>query len=144
MKNIAILNGPNMDRLGLREPDIYGHETLADLEKLLKDEAETLGVQVEFFQSNQEGDLIDKIASLADAQTDGIIFNPAAFTHSSVALRDAVSGSGLPVVEVHISNVFKREDFRHQSLTAPVSVGIISGLGFEGYVAALRFLAKAD
>ena len=144
MKNIAILNGPNMDRLGLREPDIYGHETLADLEKLLTDEAETLGVQVEFFQSNQEGDLIDKIASLADAQTDGIIFNPAAFTHSSVALRDAVSGSGLPVVEVHISNVFKREDFRHQSLTAPVSVGIISGLGFEGYVAALRFLAKAD
>lgn len=144
MKNIAILNGPNMDRLGLREPDVYGHETLADLEKLLTDEAETLGVQVEFFQSNQEGDLIDKIASLADAQTDGIIFNPAAFTHSSVALRDAVSGSGLPVVEVHISNVFKREDFRHQSLTAPVSVGIISGLGFEGYVAALRFLAKAD
>ena len=133
-----------MDRLGLREPDVYGSESLADLEKLLKDEAETLGVQVEFFQSNQEGYLIDKIAALADAQTDGIIFNPAAFTHSSVALRDAVAGSGLPMVEVHISNVFKREDFRHQSLTAPVSVGIISGLGFEGYVAALRFLAKAD
>ncbi len=133
-----------MDRLGLREPDVYGHKTLADLEKLLKVEAETLGVQVEFFQSNQEGDLIDKIAALADAQTDGIIFNPAAFTHSSVALRDAVAGSGLPMVEVHISNVFRRENFRHQSLTAPVSVGIISGLGFEGYVAALRFLAKAD
>ncbi len=144
MKKIAILNGPNMDRLGLREPDVYGHETLADLEKLLKDEAEALGVQVEFFQSNQEGDLIDKIASLSDAKTDGIIFNPAAFTHSSVALRDAVAGSGLPTVEVHISNVFQREDFRHQSLTAPVSVGIISGLGFEGYLAALRFLAKAD
>lgn len=144
MKKIAILNGPNMDRLGLREPDVYGHETLADLEKLLKDEAETLGVEVEFFQSNQEGDLIDKIAALADAKSDGIIFNPAAFTHSSVALRDAVAGSGLPTVEVHISNVFQREDFRHQSLTAPVSVGIISGLGFEGYLAALRFLAKAD
>lgn len=144
MKKIAILNGPNMERLGLREPDIYGSESLADLEKLLKDEGDVLGVQVEFFQSNQEGELIDKISALADAHIDGIIFNPAAFTHSSVALRDAVTGSGLPVVEVHISNVFKREDFRHQSMIAPVSVGIISGLGFEGYVAALRFLAKAD
>lgn len=141
MKKIAILNGPNLNRLGKREPEVYGHLTLSDLEAMISAEADKLEVTVIFFQSNHEGAFIDKIAELADASFDGIIFNPGAFTHTSVAIRDAISGSGLPVVEVHISNIYKREEFRNKSITAPVSTGVISGLGFEGYLAALRFLA---
>lgn len=142
MKRIAILNGPNLDRLGLREPEIYGHATLADLEQALKAEFGQT-VQLEFFQSNHEGALIDRIGALATAKFDGLVLNAAAFTHTSVALRDALAGSGLRAVEVHISNIYKREAFRHQSLTAPVCVAVISGLGFEGYHAAVRFLLKA-
>lgn len=141
MKRIAILNGPNLDRLGKREPEIYGHATLADLEKALRAEFGR-EVQLEFFQSNHEGGLIDKIAALADAKIDGVVFNPGAYTHTSVALRDALSGSGLRVVEVHISNIYRREEFRQHSLTAAASLAVISGLGFEGYRAAVRFLIK--
>jgi 3-dehydroquinate dehydratase-2 len=141
MKKIAILNGPNLDRLGKREPEIYGHTTLADLEASLR--AEFAGpAELDFFQSNHEGALIDKIAALADARFDGIVINGAALTHTSVALRDALAGAHLPAVEVHISNIYKREDFRHTSLTAPVALAVISGLGLEGYFAAIRFLLK--
>jgi 3-dehydroquinate dehydratase-2 len=139
MKKIAILNGPNLDRLGKREPEIYGKATLADLEQALR--AEFGGrATLEFFQSNHEGALIDRIAALTDAKFDGIVINGGAFTHTSVALRDALLGAHLPTVEVHISNIYKREDFRHKSLTAPACAAVISGLGLEGYHAAVRFL----
>lgn len=141
MKKIAILNGPNLDRLGKREPEIYGHTTLADLEASLRTEFEGKAA-LDFFQSNHEGALIDKIAALADAKFDGIVINGAALTHTSVALRDALAGAHIPTVEVHISNIYKREEFRHTSLTAPVALAVISGLGLEGYFAAVRFLLK--
>ncbi|HTZ20169.1 MAG TPA: type II 3-dehydroquinate dehydratase [Opitutaceae bacterium] len=141
MKTIAILNGPNLDRLGKREPEIYGRATLADLEAALRAEFGA-SAKLEFFQTNHEGALLDKIAALADAKADGIVLNPGGFTHTSVALRDALAGSGLRVVEVHISNIYRREAFRHESLTAAVSLAVISGLGMEGYHAAVRFLLK--
>ncbi len=141
MKKIAILNGPNLDRLGLREPEIYGRASLADLETALRAEFGA-GVTLDFFQSNHEGALIDKIATLADAKFDGLVLNAGALTHTSVALRDALLSAHLPAVEVHISNIYKREEFRHLSLTAPACVAIISGLGLEGYHAAVRFLLK--
>lgn len=142
MKRIAVLNGPNLDRLGKREPEIYGRATLGDLEAAVRAEFGQ-SVQLEFFQSNHEGALIDKIAALAEAKFDGLVINGAGFTHTSVALRDALAGSGLRTVEVHISNIYKREEFRQQSLTAPVCVAVISGLGLEGYHAAVRFLSKS-
>ena len=141
MKLIAIINGPNLDRLGRREPEIYGRETLADLEQRLRAEAKEFGVEVAFFQSNHEGALIEHIAGLADAGAQGLIINAAGLTHTSVALRDAIAASGLPAIEVHISNVHAREEFRHRSLTAGVCVGVIAGLGFAGYSLALRHLA---
>jgi 3-dehydroquinate dehydratase-2 len=141
MKKIAILNGPNLDRLGKREPEIYGRATLADLENALRAEFEP-GAQLEFFQSNHEGALIDRIAALSDAKIDGLVINLGAYTHTSVALRDALLGAHLPAVEVHISNLYKREEFRHRSLTAPACIAVITGLGLEGYHAAIRFLLK--
>jgi 3-dehydroquinate dehydratase-2 len=141
MKKLAILNGPNLDRLGKREPEIYGRATLADLEQAMRTEFGARA-QLEFFQSNHEGALIDKIAALAEAKADGLVLNAGALTHTSVAIRDALAGSGLRAVEVHISNIYKREAFRHQSLTAPVCEAVISGLGFEGYHAAVRYLLK--
>jgi len=141
MKRIAILNGPNLDRLGKREPEIYGSATLGDLEAALH--AEFGGAaELTFFQSNHEGALIDRIAALSDAKCDGLVVNPGAFTHTSIALRDALLGAHLPAVEVHISNIYKREPFRHESLTAPACVAVVSGLGAEGYHAAVRFLLK--
>ena len=142
MKRLAILNGPNLDRLGRREPEVYGHATLADLEAALRAEFGS-AAQLEFFQSNHEGALIDRIAALAEAKCDGVVINGGALTHTSVALRDALAGSGLRAIEVHISNIYRREEFRHHSLTAPVCLAVISGLGFEGYHAAVRFLLKA-
>ena len=142
MKKIAVLNGPNLDRLGKREPEIYGRATLADLEQALRAEFGTQA-QLEFFQSNHEGALIDRIAALADAKCDGLVLNGGAFTHTSVALRDALLGSHLRAVEVHISNIYKREDFRHTALTAPACIAVITGLGLEGYHAAIRFLLKS-
>ncbi len=142
MKKIAILNGPNLDRLGKREPEIYGKATLADLEKALRGEFGAKA-ELEFFQSNHEGELIDRIAKLADAKFDGIVINSGAFTHTSIALRDALLGAHVPAVEVHISNIYKREEFRHVSLTAPACAAVIAGLGLEGYHAAVRFLLLA-
>lgn len=142
MKTIGILNGPNLDRLGKREPAIYGSQTLKDIEALIRAEAEALGVVVECFQSASEGALIDRIHAWSDAGVAGIVANFAAYTHTSVALHDAVKASGLPVIEVHLSQVYQREVFRHKSLTAPACAGVIAGLGPEGYLAALRQLAK--
>jgi 3-dehydroquinate dehydratase-2 len=144
MKRIVIINGPNLDRLGLREPDIYGDQTLTDLENLLTEEADALGVQVQFYQSNHEGFIIDEIGEYADAEVFGLIINPGALTHTSLALRDAIAGSDLPCIEVHISNIYRREEIRQHSMTAPACIGVISGLGFDGYIAAMRHLAKLD
>ncbi|MEM1223421.1 MAG: type II 3-dehydroquinate dehydratase [Verrucomicrobiota bacterium] len=145
MKNIVIINGPNLDRLGLREPSIYGDQTLTDLENILSAEAEALGVNVLFYQSNHEGFIIDEINNeIADSDVFGMIINPGALTHTSLALRDAIAGAELPTIEVHISNIYSREKIRQHSMTAEVCVGVISGLGFDGYLAALRYLAKLD
>jgi 3-dehydroquinate dehydratase-2 len=144
MKRIVIINGPNLDRLGIREPDIYGDQTLTDLENLLTEEAASLGVQVQFYQSNHEGFIIDEIGEYADSEVFGLILNPGALTHTSLALRDAIAGSDLPAIEVHISNIYRREEIRQHSLTAPACIGVISGLGFDSYVAALRHLANLD
>lgn len=141
MKTFGLLHGPNLDRLGKRETEIYGRATLADLETSVRKEATALGVKLESFQSNHEGALIEQIAKWADAGLAGLIINGGALTHTSVALRDAVAGCNLPCVEVHISNIYKREEFRHKSYTAGACVGMVSGLGIEGYFAALRFLA---
>ena len=144
MKRIVIINGPNLDRLGKREPSIYGDQTLTDLENLVIEAAATLGVEVCFYQSNHEGFIIDKIGEYSDAEVFGLIINPGALTHTSLALRDALAGSDLPVIEVHISNIYKREAIRQHSMTADACIGVISGLGFDGYVAALRHLAALD
>jgi 3-dehydroquinate dehydratase-2 len=141
MKKIAILNGPNLDRLGKREPEIYGHGTLADLEQALRTEFGA-AADLTFFQSNHEGELIDRIAGIADGKFSGLVINPGALTHTSVALRDALLGAHVPAVEVHISNIYRREEFRHRSLTAPACEAVISGLGLEGYHAAVRFLLR--
>ncbi|WP_191555946.1 type II 3-dehydroquinate dehydratase [Metabacillus idriensis] len=141
MRHFLIINGPNLNRLGLREPDVYGSKTLTDLERELMLFAEKQAFQITCFQSNHEGDLIDAIHE-ADDQYDGIVLNPGAFTHYSYAIRDAIASVSLPVIEVHISNVHSREPFRHQSVTAPVTAGQIIGLGFEGYQYALLALHK--
>jgi len=145
MKRIVIINGPNLDRLGTREPEVYGDQTLTDLENLLVEEAAALGVEVQFYQSNHEGFIIDEINNeFADGEVFGLIINPGALTHTSLALRDALAGTDLPVIEVHISNIYKREAIRRHSMTADACLGLISGLGFDGYVAALRHLARLD
>ncbi|MFA5058451.1 MAG: type II 3-dehydroquinate dehydratase [Opitutaceae bacterium] len=142
MKQIAILNGPNLDRLGKREPEVYGRATLKDLEKMIRAEAKKLRVSPTFFQSNHEGALIDKLGELADRRFDGIIINPGGLSHTSIALRDAIAGTGLPAVEVHISDIRRREPFRRQSITAGACVAMICGRGLPGYVLALRRLAQ--
>jgi 3-dehydroquinate dehydratase-2 len=144
MKRIVIINGPNLDRLGKREPSIYGDQTLTDLENLLTEAAADLGVEVQFYQSNHEGFIIDEIGEFVDSEVFGLIINPGALTHTSLALRDALAGSDLPAIEVHISNIYKREEIRQHSMTANACIGVISGLGFDGYVAALQHLAKLD
>ena len=141
MKKIAILNGPNLNRLGKREPEIYGSQTLEDLEKRLDAEAEELTCELDFYQSNHEGELIDKIIDFEDSAYGGLIINPGGLTHTSVALRDAIAGSNISTIEVHISNIHQREDFRQKSVTAGACTGSIAGLGFQGYSLALRFLA---
>ncbi|MGN0867443.1 MAG: type II 3-dehydroquinate dehydratase [Oligosphaeraceae bacterium] len=137
---ILVLNGPNLQLLGMREPGIYGTGTLAQLEEHCARVAQELGVQVECRQSNHEGDLVDWIGK-APGEFQGIVLNAAAYTHTSVAIRDAVAAVRLPVVEVHLSNVFRREEYRHRSYLAEVAWAVISGMGFLSYEMALRALA---
>jgi len=132
------LNGPNLNRLGKREPEIYGKETLADVQAKLERLAEDFGATIDFRQSNHEGQLVDWIHEAADMHISGIVFNPGAYTHTSIALRDAIASVDVPVIEVHISNIHKREAFRHHSYLAPECVGQIAGLGTKGYELALR------
>ncbi|QFT89758.1 3-dehydroquinate dehydratase [Bacillus sp. THAF10] len=139
--HVLILNGPNLNRLGLREPAIYGHQTIQDLEQQLMKCGETLDVEIDCFQSNHEGEIIDRLHS-AEGKYDGIVMNPGAFTHYSYAIRDAIASISIPVLEVHISNIHKREEFRHTSVTAPVTAGQIIGLGFHGYELAIQALKK--
>ena len=139
---ILILNGPNLNLLGTREPDVYGGATLSDLEKQCERWANEIGIRAECRQSNYEGQLIDWLHGAADEGAKGIIINPGGLTHTSVSLRDAVSGIATPVVEVHISNVYAREAFRHHSYLSAVCAGTIAGLGIYGYEAAIRFLAR--
>ncbi len=141
MKRIAILHGPNLNRLGKREPEIYGSATLKDLETLIRTEARKLGVTVSFFQSSHEGALIDRIHALADRGTEGFIVNFGAYSHTSIALLDALKSVSRPAIEVHISDIKKREPFRRHSITAAACIAMISGQGFPGYLAALRQLA---
>jgi len=136
-----IINGVNLNLLGTREPEIYGSKTLKDLEKYLYEYSFDLGVDVEVWQSNIEGEIVEKIHS-AGAIFDGIVINAGAYSHTSIAIRDAISAVNIPCAEVHISNVYKREEFRHKSLLAPVCVGQISGFGFEGYKMALEGLKE--
>jgi 3-dehydroquinate dehydratase II len=134
---ILFLNGPNLNLLGTRQPEIYGRTTLADIEAQVRTRAAILGVDVEFRQSNHEGQLVDWIQE-ARSRFDAIALNAAAYTHTSVALRDAISSVGLPVVELHLSNIHAREEFRHRSLIAPVCVGQVSGFGAFSYILALE------
>jgi 3-dehydroquinate dehydratase-2 len=143
---VYVLNGPNLNLLGLREPEIYGTATLTDVERSCRDVASELGWSLEFRQTNREGELVDWIqeagAAQAAGEAVGVVLNAASYTHTSVALPDAVVGSGARVIEVHISNVYSREAFRHQSYVSPVAAGIIVGLGVAGYPLALRALAS--
>lgn len=140
-RKILVLNGPNLNLLGQRQPEVYGRETLADVERACTTLAADLGVEVDFRQSNHEGQLIDWIHE-ARGSASGIAINPAAYTHTSVALLDALSAFDGPVIEVHISNVHKREDFRHHSFVSLRADGVIAGCGTEGYLLALRRVAS--
>ncbi|MES2934586.1 MAG: type II 3-dehydroquinate dehydratase [Pseudomonadota bacterium] len=138
-KNILLLNGPNLNLLGSREPGIYGDSTLSDIEVAARLQAQAAGATLASFQSNHEGALIDRIHAAKTEGIDAIIINPGGLTHTSVALRDALSGVAIPFVEVHISNIHQRETFRHHSYLSAVAVGVICGLGVDGYRAALDF-----
>jgi 3-dehydroquinate dehydratase-2 len=142
MVSVLVLHGPNLNLLGTREPQVYGSLTLAEIDQRLQELAAEFHVELRTLQSNHEGELID---ALHDARTwaSGVVFNPGGYTHTSVALRDAVAAIGIPVVEVHLSNVAAREEFRHKSLISPVCVGSIAGLGWQSYALALRYLASS-
>jgi len=137
MKRLLLLNGPNLNLLGTREPGVYGQKTLADIEHEVERTLKENGWEFDAFQSNHEGDLIDAIQE-SRQETTGIIFNPGAYTHTSIALRDAIASIDVPVIEVHISNVHKRESFRHTSLISPVTWGQIVGMGTIGYTLAAQ------
>jgi 3-dehydroquinate dehydratase-2 len=143
-KTIWVLHGPNLNLLGTREPGVYGATTLAQIDTMLREDGTAAGVRVESFQSNHEGALVDRIHAARDAKVDFIVINPAAFTHTSVAIRDALAGVAIPFVEVHLSNVHKREPFRHHSYFSDLAVGVIAGLGPTGYRCALQFAIETS
>jgi 3-dehydroquinate dehydratase II len=140
-RNVLVIHGPNLNMLGTREPDIYGHQTLEEIDVALTAQADRLGLYIETFQSNHEGDMVDKIQQAHDS-FHGIIINPAAYTHTSIAIRDALSLLKIPVVEVHLSNIYNRESFRRTSLISAVVTAQISGFGSQGYRLALDGLAQ--
>ncbi len=137
MKKIIVIHGPNLNLLGVREPEVYGNLTLEEINKKIKELAESLGVIVDFFQSNKEGELIDRIQE-ASSNYDAIIINPGAYTHTSIALRDAIISVGIPTFEVHLSNIYRRENFRHKSYIADIAIGQVSGFGVNSYLLGLR------
>ena len=139
---ILVINGPNMNMLGIRQPEIYGSATYEDLKAMIQEEADRLGVEVRFFQSNHEGALVDAIQQAYFDKVDGIVINPAAYTHTSVALLDAVKAVGIPTVEVHVSDPDSREEFRHVSYIRAACVGTVRGHGLPGYLEALRMLVR--
>lgn len=139
---LLVINGPNMNMLGIREPEIYGHATYADLVRYIKDICTQNNIQCEIFQSNHEGDIIDKIQD-AYMISDAIVINPAAYSHTSIAIADAIKSVGLPAVEVHLSDITKREDFRKHSYTANVCIKTVTGKGFDGYKEAILLLKDA-
>lgn len=139
---ILVINGPNLNMLGIREPDIYGKSTYNELIELIKAHADKLGVEVEFFQSNHEGAIVDEIQRAYFDKLNGIIINPAAYTHTSIAIADALKAVMIPAVEVHISDVNERESFRHISYVKPVCVATVAGHGFDGYLEAMNILIK--
>ena len=141
MPTVFILNGPNLNLLGVREPATYGYDTLADVEQRCLARAAALDLTIDFRQTNHEGQLVDWIHEAREA-ADGIILNAGAYTHTSVALLDALNAAELPVIEVHLSNIYKRESFRHHSYISPVAVGVIAGLGSQGYLLALQAMAR--
>jgi 3-dehydroquinate dehydratase-2 len=140
---ILLINGPNLNMLGKREPEIYGHETLDDINSHLKNLAESLSIDLECFQSNYEGAIVEKIQG-AMGQVQGIIINPAAYTHTSVAIRDALMLHTIPIIEVHLSNIYKREEFRHHSMVSGVATGQIAGLGVQGYSLAMTAIRNMN
>jgi 3-dehydroquinate dehydratase II len=137
MKKILLLNGPNLNLLGTREPEVYGHDTLASIEARLQTLAQANGAELQTYQSNHEGALVDRIHLARQDQVDFILINPAAFTHTSVALRDAFAAVAIPFIEIHLSNVFAREAFRHHSYLTDIAAGLVCGLGAQGYELAL-------
>ncbi len=137
MGKVLVLHGPNLNLLGTREPEIYGYTTLADINRMMAARAQEAGIAIDFFQSNHEGALVDAIQE-ARGRYDFIIFNAAAYTHYSIALRDAIAAVKVPVIEVHLSNIHQREEFRHTSVLAPVALGQVCGLGVDSYLAALE------
>ena len=139
--NILVINGPNMNMLGVREPEIYGRETLADLENMIRAHCESRGVTCEFFQSNHEGAIVDRIQQ-AYGTSDGIVINPAAYTHTSVAIPDALRAVGIPAVEVHVSDIAARESYRHISYTKEACIAQIAGRGLKGYLDAVDLLIE--
>lgn len=138
-QHILVLHGPNLNLLGTREPEVYGRHTLADINQRLQQLATEHGASCTAFQSNHEGALVDRIQAARQDQTDFILINAAAYTHTSVAVRDALAAVSIPFIEVHLSNVYKREPFRHQSYLSDTAVGVVAGLGAFGYEAALRY-----
>ncbi|MBR3179279.1 MAG: type II 3-dehydroquinate dehydratase [Clostridia bacterium] len=143
MKKLLIINGPNINMLGIREPGIYGEQSYATLQNRIREYAASRGIEVELYQSNHEGDLVDRIQQ-AYGNTDGIVINPGAYTHTSIALLDAVKAVSIPTVEVHISDVSKREEFRQISYIRLACVKTISGHGIEGYIEAMQFLLDGE
>lgn len=140
--NILIINGPNLSLLGQREPDIYGNKTLQDMNQQIQTKADAMGMHVLFFQSDCEGDIITRIGQTLNDNIDGIIINPAAYTHTSYGIRDALAAVPIPAIEVHLTNIYKREEFRKVSLTAPAAYGVISGFGACSYILALEALRQ--